>query len=768
MSDGLLGNMLVKIIGDKTSLDAALDAAERKTKTTEARINAQLNKIGDGFIKTGKALTIGLTAPLIAAGAAAIKFGSDTTESLNAASVVFKDSTGKIKEWGSNAAEMAGLSSAEFYQAAAVLGAGLINAGASAETASEQTIELTKRAADMASIFNTSVNDALVALQSGLRGESEPLRRFAVTLDEASIKAKAVAMGLSDTESNVSAYAKSQARLAIILEQTSRFQGDFVNTSGDAANSSRILGAQLKETASNFGQTLMPVVKDVVSGLRAFVGSLMELDEGQRGTIITFGLFAAAAGPVALGVGTIIKALTSANPTMRAFNIIMTVITIAITAAAGAVAAFSVSAAKAKKETELFNDALAMTADISTTQKALDEVTKKIEKLQIVMRASPNSEAFKKQLEVLEAQKATLESNIASISRLAQAKKEEAIVTEGSIKVEDKQVTARKAAKAAYDEAMAQTENYYKNGLIPVEEKTKQTTDATITYAKALIDAGYRSTESSIGGQALARALSEIPPAAVEASKAMRDVPPLSPLDPEAVRSLADFDTFLAEFRERRRAEEAEESAALAKKKAEETAYLDIIKNGLNETNGAFVALGEAFVTGENPAKAFFKTLIGTIGDAVIAFAALTEAQGWATWPLVDWAKVIKGAALAVLGGTVKAAAASLASGGIASGPTLAVVGDNPYADEMVAPLTPDTFRGFADGLLNALAERSRPAGVTEATVASATISGSSGAGSTINLHVGTLIADDAGMRKLNRELRKFGLQENVRTGYGG
>jgi hypothetical protein len=767
MSDGLLGNMLVKIIGDKTSLDAALDAAEKNTKSTESRINAHVAKIGDSFAKTGKALSIGLTAPIVAAGTAAIKFASDTRESMNAATVVFKESSGIITGWSKNAAEQIGMTSAEFYQATAVMGAGLINAGASTDQAAKQTIELTKRAADMASIFNTSVSDALSALQSGLRGESEPLKRFAISLDEASIKAKAVALGLADSESSVSAYAKSQARLAIIMEQSSRFQGDFINTSDEMANSSRIVTAQLKEQASKFGELLLPVVKNVVNGIRGFTDSLAKLDEGQRTGVVTFAAFAAAAGPVALGISAIMKAITATNPVVFAITLAFAGMVTAISSIAGA-------AARAKKETEDLSASMAQQAGVETMQKALDLTNQKIQKLQDQIKKAEGQldewdiAPLRESIKELEAQKGIIESNIATLNRQKTAQKEEVVLTQEVTDTIKIQIAARKSAAEEYENAIALAKSYVKEGLYTEEQAVEATTAATRAYAEALITAGYSSAEASIGGRALKQALGEVDLVAKQAAAAIRDIPALSPLDPEAVESIQSYDEFLVEFRARRAKEEADESAALAKKKAEQTAYLDIIKNGLNETNGAFVALGEAFVTGENPAKAFFKTLIGTIGDAVIAFAALTEAQGWATWPLVDWAKVIKGAALAVLGGTVKAAAASLASGGVASGPTLAVVGDNPYADEMVAPLTPDTFRGFADGLLNALAERSRPAGITEATVASATVSGSSGAGSTINLHVGTLIADDAGMRKLNRELRKFGLQENVRTGYGG
>jgi len=296
----LLGDMLVRIRADATQLNKAIDDSEKKFKASFSN-----------FEKMGKGLTTFVTLPVLAAGAAMVKLASDTAESLNAANVVFKDSTKVITDWGKNAATQAGLSSAEFYQASAVIGAGLINAGASAETAAKQTIELTKRAADMASIFNTDVNSAIVALQAGLRGESEPLRRFAVSLDEASVQAKAVSLGLVDAAGEVTAYGKSQARLALIMEQSARFQGDFVNTTDQLANGTRVTVAMIKEQAAELGEQLLPIILEVVQGIRGLVKGFSEMTDEQKKAILIFGGVAAAIGPMLIGIGNLVKAFST-------------------------------------------------------------------------------------------------------------------------------------------------------------------------------------------------------------------------------------------------------------------------------------------------------------------------------------------------------------------------------------------------------------------------------------------------------------------------
>lgn len=66
-----------------------------------------------------------------------------------------------------------------------------------------------------------------------------------------------------------------------------------------------ILKSQLEELAISFGEMLMPVIRDIVSGIQGFVDKLNAMDEGQRRTIITIALVLAAIGPVLITIGKI-------------------------------------------------------------------------------------------------------------------------------------------------------------------------------------------------------------------------------------------------------------------------------------------------------------------------------------------------------------------------------------------------------------------------------------------------------------------------------
>jgi len=303
-------------------LNADVGQAVKKMDSMAKAIN-ESGKAVENLNKLGSKMSLMVTAPLVAAGAAAVKFASDETEALNAANVVFKTSAKTITEWGDNAAKQAGLSRAEFYQSAAVTGAMLKGMNYTLDESADATIELTKRAADMASIFNTDVKDSTTAVAAAIRGEMEPIRRYGVTLNDAGVKAKALAMGLYDGKGELDSYAKAQARVALILEQTRDIAGDFVNTSDQQANSTRILIAETKNQAAALGKELLPYALQLIQGLRKIVDGFGAMTDEQKQTIIKVAALAAGLGPLTVGIGKAIQAVNlmkvalvalSANP----------------------------------------------------------------------------------------------------------------------------------------------------------------------------------------------------------------------------------------------------------------------------------------------------------------------------------------------------------------------------------------------------------------------------------------------------------------------
>jgi hypothetical protein len=228
----------------------------------------------DAATGPSKALALGLAAAATAAvglGAILVNEASNLNESINAVNVVFGDAADSVLKFGETAAQAAGLSREAFNSAVVPIGSMLQNMGASADQAAESSIALASRAADMASVFNTDLSEALTAIQAGLRGEADPLERFGVGLSETAVQAYALREGIISTGQEMDAQAKMTARLGLFFEQTGRVAGDFQNTSDELANGMRILKADFANVTAELGMALLPILNDAVQGIRQFI-----------------------------------------------------------------------------------------------------------------------------------------------------------------------------------------------------------------------------------------------------------------------------------------------------------------------------------------------------------------------------------------------------------------------------------------------------------------------------------------------------------------
>lgn len=304
-----LGQAILTLTVDPRQYDKAMDSA-----------HSRVLKLGQSFQKVGKTLTLGLTLPLAAAGVAAGKASSDLAESMNAVNVVFGDSAAKIAEWGKTAANSVGLAQSDFNQAATTIGSMLQNVGMSASEAADQSINLTQRAADMASVFNTDVSDALGAIQAGIRGEIDPLERFGVGLSMAAVQAYAVEKGIAAAGAEMTNQQKITARLGLLMEQTSKVAGDFANTADQSANSYRVLKSRVENVAARIGEKLLPIFDKAVETVSRVVDWIDSLSDSQQKLLLIFAGTAAAVGPAMSVIGTAVITFTRLSDALGLAN----------------------------------------------------------------------------------------------------------------------------------------------------------------------------------------------------------------------------------------------------------------------------------------------------------------------------------------------------------------------------------------------------------------------------------------------------------------
>lgn len=254
----------------------------------------------------------------------AITESSDLNESLNAVNVTFGKNAKGIMDLGAQAAKAVGLSKNEFNGLAVQFSAfaGTI-AGKGGDVVG--TIkDLTTRGADFASVMNIDVNDAMTLFQSGLAGETEPLRKYGIDLSAAAVEHYALAKGIIHGKEKMTEAEKVQARYGLLMEQTSKTTGDFGNTSEELANKQRITAAEFKNAQAALGDNLRPVMLDfvnfantvVVPGIQGISDAMKWLGENTNISIPIFaGLAAAllvALAPAIWGAVTAVGAFTIA------------------------------------------------------------------------------------------------------------------------------------------------------------------------------------------------------------------------------------------------------------------------------------------------------------------------------------------------------------------------------------------------------------------------------------------------------------------------
>lgn len=255
----------VAILGDASSFKKAVAEATGSADQAESHFA----KVGDGIKKIGAAMAVGVAAAGVAGAAfakSAISAASDLNESLGKSSVVFGDNAKDIEAWASKSAKAFGQSKQQALEAVGTYGNLFQAFGVGKQESAKMSKSLVELAADLASFNNTSVDDALQALQSGLSGETEPLKKFGVAINDDRLKAEALRLGLiKTTKEALTPGAKAQAAYALVMKDTALAQGDFARTSDGLANKQRILSAQFEDIKARVGGALLPVFLKVVS-----------------------------------------------------------------------------------------------------------------------------------------------------------------------------------------------------------------------------------------------------------------------------------------------------------------------------------------------------------------------------------------------------------------------------------------------------------------------------------------------------------------------
>ena len=273
--------------GFRESFASADDEAEKSAKSSSNIFASTFKKA----LLAGGGLFAG--AKLFSFGKDAISDAGDLEQSIGAVDSVFKSSAEQVHQWAQVSATSLGISENAYNELASVLGASLKNGGTSVDELAGKTNDLIALGADLASMYGGSTKEAIEAISAALRGETDPIERYGISINDAALSARALELGIHKTGGAFTTQQKQLLTQKLLFEQSTDAQGNFNRESDTYAHKVQVAQASWENFRAELGSAvlpaitsvmdvlakfLQPILTEVTGGVRAFVASWNNLD----------------------------------------------------------------------------------------------------------------------------------------------------------------------------------------------------------------------------------------------------------------------------------------------------------------------------------------------------------------------------------------------------------------------------------------------------------------------------------------------------------
>lgn len=315
-----LDQLVLTMSADIRRLEKGLDKAQGKMDSTARAMEKRQKELDKNLAKLGEAAGEGFGRASVAAGLAfgaitgyAIKAAADANEIANAFNVAFGDMSDEARAFAKTFSESVGRSFYETQESMSRARLVLDGFGFSGQQALDIVEQIQARSVDIGSLFNVKDADAFAAIISGLTGETEPMKRFGVVVNQAAIEAELLRLGFKGNVTEASEQAKVLARLNLMLAGTSKAQGDAANTAESLSNQQKRLQGEVRDSAVELGQRFLPVAQKVIVWANDALTAFNNLPTGVQNASLALLAMVAAGGPIAAAIGGLAKLITYAR-----------------------------------------------------------------------------------------------------------------------------------------------------------------------------------------------------------------------------------------------------------------------------------------------------------------------------------------------------------------------------------------------------------------------------------------------------------------------
>lgn len=207
-----------------------------------------------------------------------VGLASDANEVKSALGQVFGEQGGEgVSAWAATMSQELGRSKYALESFASRLGAVAQPMLGNRQRAQEMSQAFAALAVDMGSFYNTSDEDALLALRSAMTGEAESIKRYGVVMNDATMQQYAFQQGIKKKITAMTIAEKTELRYGFIMQATANAQGDAKRTGDGYANSTKRLQDAMRDLKTDMGKTVIPTVEKLVHMASAGVTAFNEM-----------------------------------------------------------------------------------------------------------------------------------------------------------------------------------------------------------------------------------------------------------------------------------------------------------------------------------------------------------------------------------------------------------------------------------------------------------------------------------------------------------
>lgn len=241
-----------------TNIQRAITVTNRISQENNKAANSYMNlyakiKMAMGVVRTGaRAIASWITQ------------SNQYIEDLNLFNASLGEYAGEAQKYAEQVGEILGIDPGAFMRNQGIFNTIITGFGVGADKAALMSKNLTQLGYDISSFHNISLTEAMQAVQSGIAGELEPLRRRGYDLSVARLQQDAYTLGIQKSVSAMTQAEKSQLRYYEIMTQVTQVQGDMARTLNAPANQLRILQAQVTQCARALGNIFIPALNAVL------------------------------------------------------------------------------------------------------------------------------------------------------------------------------------------------------------------------------------------------------------------------------------------------------------------------------------------------------------------------------------------------------------------------------------------------------------------------------------------------------------------------